>query len=30
MTLALSRVIRQRWSAQKAFDALQDELGGRS
>jgi fructose-bisphosphate aldolase/2-amino-3,7-dideoxy-D-threo-hept-6-ulosonate synthase len=30
MTRALSRVIRQRWSAQKAFDALQDELGGRS
>jgi fructose-bisphosphate aldolase / 2-amino-3,7-dideoxy-D-threo-hept-6-ulosonate synthase len=31
MTRALSRVIRERWAAQKAFDALhQDELGGRS
>jgi fructose-bisphosphate aldolase / 2-amino-3,7-dideoxy-D-threo-hept-6-ulosonate synthase len=29
MTRALSRVIRERWSAQKAFDALQEELEGR-
>jgi fructose-bisphosphate aldolase/2-amino-3,7-dideoxy-D-threo-hept-6-ulosonate synthase len=28
MTRALSRVIRERWSSQKAFDALQEELGG--
>jgi fructose-bisphosphate aldolase/2-amino-3,7-dideoxy-D-threo-hept-6-ulosonate synthase len=27
LTRSLSRVIRERWSAQKAFDALQDELG---
>jgi DhnA family fructose-bisphosphate aldolase class Ia len=27
MTRALSRVIRERWSAQKAFDALQEDLG---
>jgi fructose-bisphosphate aldolase/2-amino-3,7-dideoxy-D-threo-hept-6-ulosonate synthase len=28
LTRALSRVIRERWSAEKAFVALQDELGG--
>jgi fructose-bisphosphate aldolase/2-amino-3,7-dideoxy-D-threo-hept-6-ulosonate synthase len=28
LTRALSRVIRERWSAEKAFSALQDELGG--
>jgi fructose-bisphosphate aldolase/2-amino-3,7-dideoxy-D-threo-hept-6-ulosonate synthase len=28
LTRALSRVIRERWSAEKAFGALQDELGG--
>jgi fructose-bisphosphate aldolase/2-amino-3,7-dideoxy-D-threo-hept-6-ulosonate synthase len=28
MTRALSRVIRERWSSQKAFDALREELGG--
>jgi fructose-bisphosphate aldolase/2-amino-3,7-dideoxy-D-threo-hept-6-ulosonate synthase len=27
LTRALSRVIRERWSAQKAFDELQDETG---
>jgi DhnA family fructose-bisphosphate aldolase class Ia len=27
LTRALSRVIRERWSAQKAFDELQDEAG---
>jgi fructose-bisphosphate aldolase/2-amino-3,7-dideoxy-D-threo-hept-6-ulosonate synthase len=28
LTRALSRVIRERWPAEKAFAALQDELGG--
>jgi fructose-bisphosphate aldolase / 2-amino-3,7-dideoxy-D-threo-hept-6-ulosonate synthase len=28
LTRALSRVIRERWTAEKAFAALQDELGG--
>jgi fructose-bisphosphate aldolase/2-amino-3,7-dideoxy-D-threo-hept-6-ulosonate synthase len=28
ITRALSRVFRERWSAQKAFDALQEELAG--
>ena len=28
ITRALSRVIRDRWTADKAFDALQGELGG--
>jgi fructose-bisphosphate aldolase / 2-amino-3,7-dideoxy-D-threo-hept-6-ulosonate synthase len=28
ITRALSRVIRERWSAAKAYDALQEELGG--
>jgi len=28
ITRALARVIRERWSAEKAFEALQDELGG--
>jgi fructose-bisphosphate aldolase / 2-amino-3,7-dideoxy-D-threo-hept-6-ulosonate synthase len=28
LTRALSRVIRERWPAEKAFGALQDELGG--
>jgi len=30
ITRALSRVIRERWSADKAFEALQAELGGAS
>lgn len=30
ITRALSRVIRERWSADKAFEALQTELGGAS
>lgn len=30
ITLALSRVIRERWSAEKAHEALVAELGGRS
>jgi hypothetical protein len=29
ITRALARVIRERWSADKAHDALQDELAGR-
>ena len=29
ITRALSRVVRERWSAQKAFDALQEEVGAR-
>jgi fructose-bisphosphate aldolase/2-amino-3,7-dideoxy-D-threo-hept-6-ulosonate synthase len=29
MTRALSRVIRERWPAQKAFDALEEEVKGR-
>jgi fructose-bisphosphate aldolase / 2-amino-3,7-dideoxy-D-threo-hept-6-ulosonate synthase len=28
ITRALSRVLRERWTAAKAFDALQEELGG--
>jgi len=28
ITRALSRVIRERWSAEKAHEALLDELGG--
>jgi hypothetical protein len=28
MTRALSRVIRERWSADKAHEALLDDIGG--
>jgi DhnA family fructose-bisphosphate aldolase class Ia len=28
ITRALSRVIRERWAADRAFEALQQELGG--